>query len=179
MNPAPPAKTAEALRREFDASFARTPAAEAEAAEDLLALRVAGAPYAIRVREIRGVAAARKVVPLPTRLPELLGLTGMRGELIPVYSLAALLGYARDAGPPRWLAFGGGRGLVALAFDAVDGHLRVSPSDLHAAAETGPGRAHVPEIVRIGAEARPLIRVSSVLEDLSQRIGRAQPAQEG
>ncbi|MGH9895296.1 MAG: chemotaxis protein CheW, partial [bacterium] len=53
-----------ALRQAFDESFAAPPPEESQGLEDLLRIRVAGDPYAIRLRDIAGVVARRKVVPI-------------------------------------------------------------------------------------------------------------------
>src|SRR5436309_1156564 len=83
------------LRRAFDGTFAkaiRTAGGEAQE-EDLLAVRIFTHAYAIRVAEIAGIITSRKIVPVPSRRFELLGVAGLRGGLIPVYHLGALLGH--------------------------------------------------------------------------------------
>ena len=75
--PAVESKAAE-LRQAFDLSFALPPPQELVEVEDLLTIRVAGDPYAIRLRDIAGMVAGRKVVPVPAVTPDLLGLAGSR-----------------------------------------------------------------------------------------------------
>ena len=98
--------TAAALRQAFDLSFALSPPPASPEVEDLLTLRVAGNPYAIRLRDIAGIVAGRKVVPVPAITPGLLGLAGIRGGVVPVFGLASILLAREDAS--RLLLFGGG-----------------------------------------------------------------------
>src|SRR5258708_35401527 len=83
------------LRDTFDRSYTLRPAsAGIEQTENLLVIRMAGDPYALRVGEISGLTNTNQIVPLPGRIPELLGIAGIPGGLISVYSLPTLLGYA-------------------------------------------------------------------------------------
>jgi hypothetical protein len=88
-----PLRTAAALRREFDQSFAQPPATELARVENFLAVRIGGDAYAMRVAEIAGLYADKRIVPLPSPLPSLLGTVGFRGQIAPVYDLAMLFGY--------------------------------------------------------------------------------------
>jgi chemotaxis signal transduction protein len=88
------------LRSAFDEAFSLAPVATPESFEDLLVIRVAGAPYSLRARQITGLVASRRIVPLPSATPQLLGVAGHRGALVLVYSLAALLGHRADVKPP-------------------------------------------------------------------------------
>src|ERR1039458_7695948 len=89
---------AAALRQAFDQSFALPPPPASQEVEDLLAIRVAGNPYAIRLRDIAGIVAGRKVVPVPAVRLDLLGLAGIRGGVVPVFGLASILGYGQVPG---------------------------------------------------------------------------------
>lgn len=146
------------LRQSFDRSFALEPAAHATAWEDLLALGVGPAHFAVRLAEVAGLTACREVTALPEAPPELLGLAGLRGALVPVYDLAALLGLVATA--PRWLALATG-GKVALAFDAVEGHHRVSPQTIVPAE---PRQGHVHEVLQAGSIVLPIVCLASILE---------------
>jgi chemotaxis signal transduction protein len=84
------------LKAEFDASFSR-PAIRAEARwEVLLRLRVGGAALAVPLEQLSGLHALPRVVPLPDSPPTLLGVTGLRGQLVAVHELAACLGLPSD-----------------------------------------------------------------------------------
>src|SRR5204863_3892405 len=82
-----------ALRQNFDQSFARAAGGAQPSQLDFLAIVVAGDAYAIRLSEVQSLHADRKLVAAPSVLPELLGVCGFRGVLMPVYDLARLLGY--------------------------------------------------------------------------------------
>jgi purine-binding chemotaxis protein CheW len=152
-----PLTAAEALRQEFDATFARAFGDAELECDDLLAVLVGRRRYALRVAELGGVAAGRRVTPVPSGDAALLGLVGVRGDVVPVYDLARLMGEAPAVEPPRWLALSAGADPVALAFDELEGHLRLPRSALESAA-----RGHVTHVIREEAGLRPVVDVPSV-----------------
>lgn len=158
------ASAAAELRRAFDTTFAARPAAERSKLEDVLAIRVGGDPYALRLSEIAGLYTDRQPVALPGPVAELLGIVAIRGVLAPAYDLAALLGYA-PAPNSRWLVLVRVPQLVALAFSNFEAHLRL-PEDSFAQHENGSdGRntKHLCGSVRAAGVLRPLIHVPGVL----------------
>ena len=159
------------LRRSFDEAFARLPDERAEDVEELLVIRVAGDPYAVRAGEVSGLAPGGRIVPVPGPLPELLGITTIRGGLVPAYGLGVLLGYpqARDA-PPWLLLCGGDQDRAALGVDGFERYARVPRTNLSIAEDLG-GRRHVREFVRTEAGACGVIDIRSVLEAIERRIG--------
>ncbi len=159
------------LRRTFDRSFAEERWPGEVVGEDLLALRVGPDPYALRLREIRGLFADKKIVALPGPVPTLLGVAGFRGVLAPVYNLGALLDYGVSA-PPRWLVMLSGAHPVALAFDAFEGHLRMPPAAFARHHGTGPASRHVREVVRCNGATRPVLHLPSVLEVIKDLASR-------
>ncbi len=160
---------AQALREAFDAAFAVPAEGPRRDEVALLALRVGTEPFAMRVLEATGILAARPLSFVPSRRRELLGVAGLRGNVVPVYSVARLLGGADEAETPRFLvlAAAGGEERVALAFSGFDGHLRVRPTALAAAPERA--RAHVRELVRLEGEARPVLSVPSLVRAITGR----------
>jgi chemotaxis signal transduction protein len=143
------------LRQAFDRSFALPPPGTSEDVEDLLTIRVAGDPYAIRLRDIAGMVAVRKVVPVPAATRHLLGLVGVRGNIVPLFALASILGYAQSPGPPRWMVLCGGEQPIALAFSDFEGHQRIPRSCLHGqVANTGAGVRAVIDIPPVVAAIR-------------------------
>lgn len=167
-----------ALRSAFDQTFGVAPISETGALEDLIAIRVGDDPYAVRRSELVGLMADRKIVPLPSALPGLLGLTSLRGALLPVYSLGAALGYPSPPRPPRWMAvtLAARDQPLGLAFDEFERYLRVRSDQLGAAPELSP--SHVREILRGADHARPVIRAASVAADIAQRAERARLGRE-
>lgn len=160
------------LRRAFDESFAAPPRSGREETEDLLCFRIRGDAYAFRVREIAGVALAGRVAPLPSRTHELLGVSGHRGSLVPVYSLAGLLGYAQGRESPRWMALLGDREPLGLALGELEGFMRVPRGDLHVPGRE-PGR-HVDQFARSGPVVRAILKAASIAAAVREVAGSAQ-----
>jgi chemotaxis signal transduction protein len=172
-------RSAAELAREFDRSFADPARAAAEGIEELLAIRVGGDPYAVRLRDVTGLLADRKIVPLPTPEPALLGLVGLRNGIAPVYSLAALLGYGAGGEPPRWLLLVGPGPLFGLAFQEFDGHRQVARADVSSNQDAGAGAdANVPELVRVDDARRGLIGIAALTEVIRTRVASHQRNQD-
>jgi chemotaxis signal transduction protein len=160
------------FRQSFDAAFGAAPIATAETFDDLLAVRVAGEPYALRLGEVTGLVASRKIVPLPSKRPELLGVAGNRGRLVAVYSLAVLLGYGTDSKPPSWLVLAGSEP-VGLGFGEFEGFLRVRSGDIHTRQSGDGARPHLGEVVHLGNQSRPVVDIRSTLGALAVHTGAA------
>jgi purine-binding chemotaxis protein CheW len=111
------------LRQEFDRAFARAPERKDDHTLDLLGITLFGAAYALRLADVAGLYAGKKIARVPASRPGLLGIAGFRGAILPVYDLAALIGLPASV-RPKWLAVAKS-GDVAIAFDSFDGHLRV------------------------------------------------------
>jgi purine-binding chemotaxis protein CheW len=131
----------------------------------VLALRVGGDPYVVRLAEVQGVLAKQRIVPVPSPVPELLGIAGCRGAIVPVYSLRALLSPGGAAGPQgelaAWVLLAGAPSPIGFAFDSFDGTLRVPPTDV------APGAArphHVHETLRVADGLRGIIDMRSIVE---------------
>jgi chemotaxis signal transduction protein len=161
------------LRAEFDDVFARPAGLVVAATVDLLALRVAGDRFALRTSELGGLLRSTKVVPLASGRPELVGLAGVRGALMTVYSLATLLGYAARSDGVRWLAVCAGPDPVALAFEELDGFQRVPQSSLYAVDRSGASRPHLSGVVRAGPVTLGVVDTFSILKLLMVRAGRS------
>ena len=142
------AATAAELRRSFDQSFSHAPQRIDDSFVDLLAIRVAGAPYGLRLAHLSGLHLGRRIVPLPSPVPELLGLVGFRGNIIPVYSLRMLLGYSAGESP-RWLALVGKDEMIGLAFDSFEGHLRATKSQVTGVERADVTSPHIHEVTEI------------------------------
>jgi chemotaxis signal transduction protein len=169
---------ARALAEAFDRSFAAPARPAAEELETLLGLVVGRDGYAVRLAEIQGLVRDPKIVALPSDVPELLGLTGLRGRVVPVYSLRGLLGGAPTAGPVPWIVLVGGDAPVGFAFEQYDGYLRIAPSERAVldGAAGGPG-SPVRAAVRINGALRGVIDVRLVLRALAARIGIRGPVE--
>ena len=152
-------QTAAELRRAFDQAFAEEPVLRAAELVPVLTVRFGGAPHALRLSEIASIHTERKLVGLPSALPELLGLAALRNVLVPVYDLAACLGYAPGLAADCFL-LAKAPVPVGLACAAPDSLRHVASSAFSPG--PGAGRSHFAGSVRIGDEL-PLIDVPSIL----------------
>jgi purine-binding chemotaxis protein CheW len=166
------------LRQAFDRSFALPPPQASPEVEDLLTIRVAGDPYAIRLREIAGMVAGRRVVPVPAVTLDLLGLAGIRGGLVPVFGLASILGYGPAPGSPRWMLLCGAEEPIALAFSDFEGYLRLPKSSLHPDENLRATRQYVNQVASTEAGARAVISIPLVVATIRNRIGHNRLAKE-
>jgi len=165
------AKAAE-LRSVFDqARAAPFFSGKEEQTEDLLAIRVSRDAYAIRVSEISGLTTDRKIVAFPSPIPELLGVAGVRGALVPVYSLAMLLGYNAETERTRWFALCGAEDPVALVFSDFEGHVRVPLTELYATEQKDVSRTHVEHVVRATDMVRAVVSISLIRKTVQRRCG--------
>lgn len=156
------------LRRAFDQTFAEPPRTVVEGALNLLGIRVGGDAYAVRLGEIAGLFVERRIVPLPSPMADLLGLAGLRGGVVPVYSLRGLLGYSTAGDAGRWLILAGSGHAVGLAFEEFEGYLRIPTSGLlPSRGETR--RPHVPEAARAAEALRGVISIHSIVEAIKER----------
>jgi chemotaxis signal transduction protein len=163
------------LRSAFDRAFATALRGDAVSKADLIAIRVGGEACAIRLSEVAGLFADRKITPVSGSKAALLGIAGFRGALLPVYSLAALLRgsasialtpRARAATPAlRWLVVAAAAPL-ALAFDAFEGHLRVAADAIRPRQANQSAQQFAADFIRTGDIVRPVIALSSAIAAL-------------
>jgi chemotaxis signal transduction protein len=162
--------TAAALRRSFDESFAVAATSKLERLEGLLAIRVGGDPYALRLSQISGLYADRRIVGVPSPVVELLGIVRLRGSMLPVYDLAALLQYP-PAASPRWMVVAGGsQQPIGFAFEGFDAHVQVAEASLvgdeDRAESAVTTRQHVRGNIRVAGALRLVIQIASVVETI-------------
>lgn len=127
MNDRAPGRTADELRAIFDRTFAEPATARETALEGFLAAKCGGTSYLLALADLAGFVAGRRIVALPSRAPHLLGVTGIRGAVTPVYDLAAVLGHAPAQTMPKWIAVARG-GALGVAFEDFGGHVRSARS---------------------------------------------------
>ena len=181
------------LRQSFDRAFSEPQLEQrADATIELLVIRVGRDPYAVRLAEIAALEADRSITSVPSDHPELLGVAGVRGVLVAVFDLAALLGAPRAAdlsagaqahqparslaaaqAPQsahglRWLVLAKG-GPIAFAFSAFDGQLSVSRAAFASAEPSQRGR--VREVARGGGLSLPVIDTPGLIRALDERPG--------
>lgn len=158
------------LRESFDRSFSMPRVPSTAPADDLLLVRICGRRYALRIAELRGLFPGRKVTPLPSADPALLGIVGIRGQLVPTYSLAVLLDFGGGPSEHSSLVLCEQLNLtVALAFDEFVESVRVSESDLHASPVAERLPTHIAQVARIVPETCYVISTGSILKSIARK----------
>ena len=132
------ARRARVLAETFDRSFAAPVRVREDEGRPALVIRVGGDPYLLLLEGLSGIAKRKRVVPLPGGAPAQLGLSGLRGGLVGVFSMPVLL----------------------------EGQVVVSPSNV--AAVPADARRHVAGLVRLDGEAsdRALLDLGAMLARL-------------
>jgi chemotaxis signal transduction protein len=153
---------AEELRLAFDRAFAEPLRPDATFKEDLLAVRIEAQAFAIRLSEISGLFADKKVTPVPGGHAALRGIAGFRGAIVPVYDLQILLGHASTS-TPRWLVIAA-TAPIALAFEAFDGQLRVARDAILLQPSRPEIHSYAREFVRTENFAGPIMHLPSLLD---------------
>lgn len=128
------AKRVEELRRQFDEAFARPPA-DAPETEDLL--RTDGC--LVRLGQLASIHKLPEPEPVPGAREGLLGIVAIKGQLVPVFSLARMLqrpvpSERTESRESKWMLVAAGPEPVGFAVDAVDGVARVTKKDVAAGA---------------------------------------------
>lgn len=141
--------------------------------ESLIGLRVSGDAYALRVSEVTSLCTDRKIVSLPRAVPGLLGVAGIRAVVVPVYSIAALLGYADESSGVRWLALCGVEEPIALAFSGFEGYTRVLQSQLHPAEKNDAARTFVTHVARAERMVRAVVSIPLFRKAIQERCRNA------
>ena len=181
-----PMVSAEALREAFDRTFATPAVMVDDTRESVLLIQAGNDPYALRLSQVTALVADKRVTWLPGSVPELLGVAAIRGAILPVYDLGALLGYPPTAAP-RWFvtaaAFAPDGATarqaipVALAFDRFDGHRPVMREEI-SGARAESHTQYVREVVRVDGIVRPLVDLSSVVDAIAMLAQRVPAAKE-
>lgn len=152
----------EALRRTFDQGFAAVPTGDGAGVESLVAIRVGEEKVALRVGEIAGIEARRLIVPLPVHQPALLGIAGIRSRIVPIYSLARLLGYGETGGDRHWLALVDRDKTLGFAFSRFEGHRRVPAGDIRPL-DAGRDHRFAVQMLRDGETLRVILSMPQVV----------------
>jgi purine-binding chemotaxis protein CheW len=141
---------------------------EADAQEiDLLSFRLAGEAYALEVNDVREVLKIRSLTPVPNAPSYILGVTALRGAVLPVIDLCVRFGLAagtRDA-KSRIIVVSSREEEVGLVVDRVTGVLRVAPDEIKPTPENiEQGAAFLRGIVRRDEKLH-------ILLDLEKSVG--------
>ncbi|SEU02246.1 chemotaxis protein CheW [Stigmatella erecta] len=153
------------LREEFDLSFSRPPARVDTRWEVLLRLRVAGTALTVPLERLSGLHILARVVALPGSPAGLLGLVGLRGQLVAVHDLAYRLGLPSDE-KPHWMVLCGGERRMGLAVGGFEGQLRVTPEQIQPNAGEAPRPYLRASVARPDAPPLPVLDVDALVKDL-------------
>jgi chemotaxis signal transduction protein len=168
-------RRAKTLHDSFDRAFAEPARLDITPMQDLLAIRIGEDVFAIRLSEIAGLYASKKITRLPGGDPALLGLAGFRGTMHPVYSLATLLGRSAEASP-RWLVIAAAVPL-ALAFDGFERHLRVALATIRPSDASMKDQPFARDFVPVQQFVRPILHLPSILDVIGARQAAATPGE--
>ncbi|HXX68962.1 MAG TPA: chemotaxis protein CheW [Polyangiaceae bacterium] len=163
------------LRQAFDDSFAAPAVAPGEELLDFLLVQVTTRRFAVRLSEIAGVTRSQAIVRLPTGRKELLGLSCIRGAIRSVYSMAAMLGLSETQPPMPWLALSERPDPVAVAFDALDGFVRVPRSLVLEAARSDDRDRLTRGVINLDTMTRPIVDMQRLLDTIRKPAGHRGP----
>lgn len=162
----------EELRDSFDSSFSRPPPAQQDPGEALLRLRVGGTSLAVRLGDLSGLHLLPRLVRLPGAGASLLGLTGLRGQLIAVHDLAALLGLPSGE-TPGWLLLAGGARRVGLAATGFEGQLRATSEQRRVDTASSPHPLLATRVLLPGGALLPVLDVDALVRQLLEEASRS------
>jgi chemotaxis signal transduction protein len=171
-----PLSRATALRAAFDRSFAEPSRLDMTPMEDLLAVRVGDDVFAIRLSEIAGLYADKKVTRVPGGDPALLGIAGFRGMIQPVYGLTTLLGRPAEAAP-RWMVIAAAAP-IALAFDGFDGHVRVASETIRPSDPSTKEMPYARDFAPVQQFVRPILHLPSILDAIGAQRQAVAPGKD-
>ena len=100
----------------------------------------------------------------------------MRDRFVPVYSLAALLGYSQTLNDGRWLALSKREEPVGLAFHDFEGCLRIPLAEVHQ--ESDAVGQPVKHFVRSAKMVRGVICIPYILDLIKRRSDQDRASKE-
>jgi len=152
---------AASMREAFDRQFAAAPAGAVLAGERFLVIGVGGDMLLLRLSQIAGLFADRRIVPMPRAASSLLGITGLRGAILPVHALGVALGYPPASARPRWLVTLATAPL-AFAFEHFERHVEIARDRIVPRADSGRGHGHLREAAPVGGDNLSIVDLPSV-----------------
>ena len=150
------------MRREFDRAFVDPVRFDETLKDNFLAIHAGRQACAIRLSDIAGLYAGKKITAVPGGHATLLGIAGFRRAILPVYDLQNLLGFA-NARSLRWLAIAKAAP-VAVAFEAFDGQLQASRGAVMPQSGGAAMRGCARDFLQTPEFSGPLIDLPSVLD---------------
>jgi chemotaxis signal transduction protein len=168
-----------AMRAEFDRSFAEAPGTQAARGVRLLLIKdVAGRAYALRLDQISAIVGDRRIVAVPSRVPGLIGVAGIRGGLVAVYALTELLGGEGASERGRWIAVCPAVEPVGLAFAEIEGQEQVAAAAIVSAPARAESNDPIQDLARTQGGLRPILAIPILLDSIRRRCARVRAAKE-
>ena len=152
--------SAEQLREAFDQSFTRAVVTDATRWLDFLQIRLDDRVHVLALDEVACLQPLSWVTPIPGPLPALMGVIGHKGDIVPVYDLRIVLGYAATSAP-RWMVVSRQPNL-ALAFDAFDKHVRYPDGAVARPAGGESAGDHIQMHLQVEGQNWPIVSLASV-----------------
>lgn len=168
-----------AMRQQFDTSFAQPLTAGDAPTHKLLAIQAGGVQFALPLGDCASIQACPKLVALPAVPPALLGIAGVRGRLLAVYRLAALLALGHSAAPPAWLLIARADEQVAFAVDNIEAYLQVFSTEIFPSSP--PAALQQPfctELVVHKGVTRPLLSLTALVAAVNRPTSASPAAKE-
>jgi chemotaxis signal transduction protein len=164
------ATRAQELRQAFDRAFSEPVRRDSVEVGDFLLLQIGATRRAVQLAEVSGLHVNRHITELPGSAPGLLGISGFRGAVLPVYDLQAVLGQGK-AVRPRWIIKAAAAPL-AFAFDDMIGHRRIALRDIRLEAPNdesdGRSRRFIP--AEDGREHHLVVDLQAVIEIVVRHV---------
>ena len=158
----------EDLKRSFDQSFQQPLVERGQELVHLLIVRIGSSRFALKVADLAGLARAQTVVPIPGADSALLGLAGLKGRMVAVHSLAAMIGCQElSTEQNRWMVLCRRQKEIALAFTAVTGTMMVPRTELSPVSPGAP--PHATDAVGSGAAQLWLLDVGSIADTIVKK----------
>jgi chemotaxis signal transduction protein len=168
----------EDMKKSFDRTFQEPLVERAQELVHLLIVRIGTPRFALRVADLAGLARAQTVAPIPGANSELLGLVGLKGRMVAIYSLAAMIGSPEASTEQnRWMVLCRCEREIALAFTAVTGTMMVPRAELNPVSPGAP--PHATDTVGSGAAQLWLLNVNSIAEAIAKKTGATASAENG
>lgn len=149
------------LREEFDGAFAAPRPPRRATRLRVLMVRVGATRLALRLQDVGGLHKDRPLVAVPGGAPGLLGLAGVRGRLVAVFSLASLLGLTAASEPLPYFVQCAARPAMGLAFARLEAWRELDSRELKSAAA---GDRHIGPYFSDGSASRGIVDLASLLE---------------
>lgn len=160
-------------------ALARTPDVERGEADllELVSFTLTGERYALASSCVMQVIKLQDLVRLPGAPEHLLGLTNLRGEILPVFDLRALLGLSRGqlTDLSRLLVLGTGDAELGILADAVLEIERRDASELRSAGDAF-AHADLPYLRGVTADALIVLDGRELLQDPRLFLSNAEPS---